>query len=188
MEPKAEDTPETPDTEARVEQVRDLIAQGKRNGEIKRTCSQLWGIQPRSVEEYITKARERIREDMGMPRRDLQYEMVSKLETIANDPKVAPLSRLRAFQEINKILGLYQPLGISITPAEASGAQPDASLRLDLTANPKYLDYLRAEAAKEDAEEEGESDDDSDSGGDDGDPCALWEDGDEGTGESGAVA
>lgn len=173
---------------ARTEEVLALIAQGKRNGEIKKTCAAAWGLSTRSVEPYITEARQRLREDMGLPRRDLQFEMVAKLEAIANNPNVAALSRLRAFENIAKILGLYQPQGISIIPEVSTEKQQAITDdRKTVFERPDYLEFLRQRAVKEDA------DDGDNDAGDGSDRCErntdpVWKDGDEGAEESGSAA
>lgn len=171
----------------RVGLVRKLIQEGKYPSEIKRAMSKEFGIRPRVIEKYIAKAREQIRRDLGKTRIELQCEALEFYRGIVADQKQPVQARLRAREQMDRMLGLHAGFQLHVTTDSPASVDSSKEDRLQLFEAPDYLEFLRQQAAKEDAEaEHGDSDTEQDQG--DGDPGTVWEDGDTGTDEPSAVA
>lgn len=164
----------------RLEAVRDLLGSGKRDGEIKLTLSKKWGMRRRSIEGYITIARQQIRREIVQDKRTLQGNAIEFYRSIASNAKLPPLSRLRAQENIDKILGLHTPMKTfaEMESAVAAPAAPAAAsnARQELLKDPRFVEWARQQAVKEDAANEGRGREDSS----DADSSTVCEDSDEG--------
>lgn len=169
----------------RVTLVRKLIQQGRQAGEIKRICSKEFGIRPRVVEKYIARAREWIRRDLAMSKIELQCESIEFYRGVVSDPKHSIQARLRAREQMDRILGLNAGFHITVSEEIQDTKAIDSQERTQIFSDPDYLEFLRQKAAKEDEESKAHETDESPA---DSDTGPVWEDGDEGAGESGAVA
>ena len=159
-----------------------MLGSGKRDGEIKLTLSRKWGIARRTVEDYLAIARQQIRREIVQDKRTLQGNAIAFYRSILSDKKLPPLSRLRAQENIDRILGLHSPVRIagelSVPAAPTSSAVPDINARQDLLKNPQFVEWARQQAMLEDREKDnagrlGTDTPDADSG-------PVREDGDEG--------
>ena len=168
----------------RVMQVRQLIGKGKRDGEIKVECSKEWGITRKAVGKYLTLARKLMRQELGQSKAELQIEIVEHFRELAFGEGVADPVRVRALENIARILGLNQPTGIHIVSDAPKNREEDPLN--DLLADEEFVAFrLKKAAEKDQGAADGSGSGDIAEGADTGD---LWADGDDGDAESGAVA
>lgn len=192
MEPHTDPEPTKPRAKAvtatekhqRVMQVRQLIGKGKRDGEIKVECSKEWGITRKTVGKYLTLARKLMRDELGKPKSELQVEIVENFRELAFGIGVADPVRVRALENMARILGLNQPTGIHIVSDVPKNREEDQLNKL-LTDEEFVAFRIKKAAEKDQGAADGSASRDIPEDSDTGD---LWADGDGGDEESGAVA
>jgi len=81
--------------EMRVNRIARLLANGATRSECVQYGANEWGLQPRQIDSYISKARELLKEDWEIDRKTFVAELLSQLATLqkearkSNQPHVA---------------------------------------------------------------------------------------------------
>jgi hypothetical protein len=73
----------------RIEQLEICLAQGWHNGEIKRTYTALWNISRYSVERYLRRARENLRNTLGETRDEHRARSLHLYRSFLQNPKAS---------------------------------------------------------------------------------------------------
>lgn len=93
----------------RTHQVLEWLVEGRYKHQIVRQARDLWGIQYRQVQNYITRARQILAEEGGTSREDLRSESLMYYKQVCADPSLPPRERIRARQRIDQLMGLEAP-------------------------------------------------------------------------------
>ena len=120
--------------EKRERLVNDLLARGLRDSQIKRLCSVEWGVAPRSVENYICRARERLIEQLSGDKQRLRADAYAFYSGMIEDQSIPARERLRAREALDKLLGLAAPTKVALTDPTGENAA-DMSVK-EVTALP----------------------------------------------------
>jgi len=102
----------------RVEQLEICLAQGWHKGEIKRHFKTLWSISGFSVERYLSRARENLCKALGETREDHRARSLHLYRSVLSDSKASIRDKLSAQKNIDRLLGLPQPILVAQTTPE----------------------------------------------------------------------
>ena len=110
---KLKNRPTEQEHEERVELVVKLMVVLARKWEIKRALDMKYGdISARTVERYMSRAREKLREYQGKSKEELLAESVGYYASIlkSTDPKVTARDKMFARQRLDELFGLQAPM------------------------------------------------------------------------------
>lgn len=74
-------------TEYRINRIARLLANGATRSDCVQYGAQEWGLQPRQIDNYIRRAREKIREDFSIDRQQFIAELLAQLSTLQMDAR-----------------------------------------------------------------------------------------------------
>lgn len=109
----------------RVELAAELLAKGYRKGKIKQVFREQFSVSFRSVERYLARARKRLRQASGMPPEDHISDSLAFYQSITRDANATESAKLRARENIDKLLGLRKPFKIATTDAAGNDLPED---------------------------------------------------------------
>ena len=100
--------------QARVQWIENLlVTETLLKSELKKRVRERYGIQnPRTIEEYITRARERLMTRLMRTKDEHRLESLSFYEGMLHSTATTPTEKIRARERIDKLLGLEQPMQI----------------------------------------------------------------------------
>lgn len=101
--------PTRDELEARIEMTVKLISAGFHDGQVKRTVAKEYNCSTRTVEAYLRRAREILRDRRNRSREDLQAESMAYYESVLVSKSATPRDRLFARKRIDELLGLEEP-------------------------------------------------------------------------------
>lgn len=119
--PKKKNRPTLEEHEERIELVVKLMVILARKWEIKRGLELRYGkIAPRTVERYMARARERLREFEGKSKEELFAESVQYYAGVlkSTDPKVTTRDKMVARERLDDLFGLKHAVRHEITGAD----------------------------------------------------------------------
>jgi hypothetical protein len=116
------------DHERREARCYDLLHKGLRDSEIVRLCSEEWSLASGTVKKYIARARAKLRELIAGGKTELQSDAYAFYKGIVEDEKARASDRLRAQENIDRLLGLSAPQKVAMT--DPTG-EKEATLPLD---------------------------------------------------------
>lgn len=96
--------------ELRIRVVLELIAEGRPKGEIKKLVASQFGVAPRSVERYHSRALVRLRQETEKSITELRAESFAFYLSVIRNSKASLSDKLKARQRIDKLLGVDVPL------------------------------------------------------------------------------
>lgn len=82
---------------------------------IKQRLNVLYGVGPRTVEAYLSRARKKIMQAVGRTRADLVADSVATYTAIIADPDTSASDRIRAQERIDKVLGLEAAFKVDVS-------------------------------------------------------------------------
>lgn len=97
--------------EARVDQLIQVLAARpqSRKSELRRTFTQEWGVHWRTVDRFVSRAREEIIKRLGRTKEEFRAESLSFYERVASDPKASHSDKLYARKLVDDLLGTWAP-------------------------------------------------------------------------------
>lgn len=95
--------------EQRVDDCRKMMGLGYRDGQIKKAVAKKYDMSPRSVERYLRRARDQMREELGKSREDLRAESAEVYREVVRNADSFD-ARIKAQTRIDKLYGLESPL------------------------------------------------------------------------------
>lgn len=107
-----------------------LLGRMKRPGEIKKDVANLFGLEPRSVERYLSRARKEMRTETGKDKAEHRTDALYFYRSILEDNEASHRDKIRARERIDKLLAIDLPsvvhgenvnLNIDITPEQLAG-------------------------------------------------------------------
>jgi hypothetical protein len=101
--------PTDAELQARIDRCRQLLGQGKYDGEVKKIVAAQFKLSPRTVERYLRRARDLIVADTGRDKQEHRAESYAFYVEVRGNAKALPKDRLRAQERIDKLLGLEEP-------------------------------------------------------------------------------
>jgi hypothetical protein len=107
--PKPYEKPTEKEQEARVRAAIAMLRKGKYKHEIKHYFSEKWRLSPRTVERYLTRARDQIVTEENTDRDEQRALSASFYRKMAQDRAVPAGSRLFARKRIDELYGLDAP-------------------------------------------------------------------------------
>ena len=120
--------------------VLDLLLKGVLTGAVKEKVESQYGLKRRSVEPYLRRAREEMREATGKDDEAHRTDAYCFYNSILTDPDASHKDKLRARERIDKLFGLDKPiitkgenLTVSVTPEEIAGMSDEDLDRLRST-------------------------------------------------------
>jgi hypothetical protein len=114
--------------EYRIGIVRSLLAQKKKKWQIKEYCSDEWGLCSRTVDNYITKARKQMLEEVDTTPEVEFLEASAYLDELMSDDTVPPSVRLAARAEKSSMWGIKKPQKVAVTDSQGRDIQPTATI------------------------------------------------------------
>lgn len=106
----------------------DLLHKGLRASQIKRLCADRWGVDSRSVEAYLSRARAALVAEIGEDKAGLRANAYAVYRGVVADVSQPAVVRLRAQENIDRLLGLSAPTKVSVTDPSGTGA---GTIKLD---------------------------------------------------------
>ena len=94
---------------ARIKMAKGLLERGLYDWEIKLLIAEKEDVSKRTVQRYLTKARQLMRKDTGRDREELRHDAISFYKSIISDQHAQPRDRLKAQERIDRLLGLEEP-------------------------------------------------------------------------------
>ena len=107
------------DQRRRVEQVEICLAEGWTIPEINIALSTAWGVSRKSVSRYLSKARNNLATALGETRESHRARSLHFYRQVLQNPSAKVNQKLDAQKQIDRLLGLTQP--IMIAPATPEG-------------------------------------------------------------------
>ncbi len=112
------------------------LAKGKKKGELKNTYGVEWDINPRTMEDYIARAREILHEwwnfQIGADSRiDLVAQVAGTYAEVMHDGRQTAKDRVQAAEKMSKLFGLDAPFRVAPTTPE--GDEPYKLAMADMT-------------------------------------------------------
>ena len=130
-------------TADKLKTVREQIDKRVTPGDIKRQFATKYKTTPRAAERFITEVYEHIRKEVGRDPADHKADAYTFWTAIVSDP-VQPLKdRMRAQENLDRILGNHAPNKTATTDTTGKDVTPDR--RLTLTELDAALDRLAGE-------------------------------------------
>lgn len=115
--------PTNKEQDARIEQVGMCLSQGKTKSQLHAIFCERFDVCWRTVDRYITRARQVAMERMCKTKQEAICEAVSFYEGITGDPKSPMKDRMQARERLDKIFGVYQPTQVRL------GSDPGAPIQ-----------------------------------------------------------
>jgi ATP/maltotriose-dependent transcriptional regulator MalT len=109
----------------RIKLASTMLMQGYPNSQIKATFYEQFSVSYRSVERYLSKARAQLRAQSGKPPEDHIAESLAFYTSITRDTQAPYSARLRARENIDRLLGLRKPFKIAATDAAGNDLPAD---------------------------------------------------------------
>lgn len=114
----------------RLDYVRELLAKGHHDGEIRKLTAQKFGCAPRTVHRYLTTVRGNIREETGRDVTEMRGDSLEFYRGILTNPNASVRDKIRAREAMDKILGLNLPEKKDIN-LDVSGNVHDAMKQME---------------------------------------------------------
>jgi hypothetical protein len=92
--------------EERIERTREMLASGLQKRVIKRRLAKRYGVNPRTCETYLARARELIVQASGRARPEWRAESLAFYESVIADRLASTRDKVKARERIDKLLGL----------------------------------------------------------------------------------
>lgn len=109
------------EAQKRVEQMEVCLANGWRDGEIKRVFTKAWDCSGRQVLRYVSRARDNLTAALGESRTTHRARSLAHYQSVLSDPKATRKEKMHAQLRIDKLLGLEAPTMIApVTPGGKS--------------------------------------------------------------------
>ena len=126
--------------ERRVQMVRKMLAARMTNGEIKRIASTQFGTSPRTVEEYIRRARALMLAEIGKSVEEHRSDAYALYCSIIANPNTPDRERIKAQERIDKLLGLESPVKFTQTDMTGKRTYHAAMMREMMEMAERYAD------------------------------------------------
>jgi len=110
------------DKEFKVRRAIELLNSYQHKHEIFAVMEEEFGIKWRQSEEYLRLARERMLAETQKDKQEHVCDSFSFYKSIVEDPKVRPVDRIRAQEQIDRLLGLQQPQKVAPTTPDGEGS------------------------------------------------------------------
>lgn len=126
-------TPEE-ELEVRVDYTLKLLTEGRRKSEIKKIFRQRYNVTARTVENYLSRARQILLTELKAEREEHTGRSLSVYRSILSDPKAKIKDRLAAQRRIDRLLGLEAPTRVALTdPDGNTAATPTVNIAVNLS-------------------------------------------------------
>lgn len=117
-------TPEA-EVERRVSECRVALESHFTKGEIKKQMKEKYGVDARTVENYLSRAREQIVQEVAETREYLRSQSVAVYRRILRSPDSTAKDKIMAQRQIDHILGLHAPWKVAQTDTDGKDISPD---------------------------------------------------------------
>ena len=136
---KKSTVPEKP-TKASMEQrisfTANLLVQGLYKHQIKEALRKEFGVSPRTMETYLARAREILKEEASLSREQMRAESYARCLSVMQKQEARPQDILRAQERIDSVFGLTAPKRIAVTDTDGNDINsPEALERLQAIAD-----------------------------------------------------
>lgn len=101
--------PTAEEMEIRVAFCFNLLAQGVKVWQVRERCCKKFELSPRTVERYLTRARNLIAQQIKVPLVELRNESLALYRAVAMDAKAPIKDRLRARALLDDLMGIRAP-------------------------------------------------------------------------------
>lgn len=141
-----------------VQFVYDALVAGDMKNTIKRKCREAYDLAPRTVENYLTRAKRMLaKEAIGLTKEELTILQVQRILGVharcAAGGPVAESVAMRALAEINDMFGLKAPAKVEQSGElkHDHGTVAITVLRQELMNDENYITYLREKSLRADS-------------------------------------
>lgn len=104
--------------ESRIEQLEVCLGAGWNKGEIKRVYMALWKVSRASIENYLSRARGNLLSNLGETRDEHRSRALRFYQSVLADETESTRNKLTAQKNIDRLLGLPQPILVAPTTPE----------------------------------------------------------------------
>lgn len=104
--------------ESRIEQIELCLGRGWNPGEIKRFYTTHWKVSRASVERYLSRARENLLSNLETTRDEHRSRSLLFYQSVLADDTESTRNKLTAQKNIDRLLGLPQPILVAQTTPE----------------------------------------------------------------------
>jgi hypothetical protein len=112
--------------EIKIRRAIDLLNTCPHKSKVVEIMKEEFKIGPRMIENYLTAARARILAAIGIEKQEHIADAYNFYKSIVTDEKVRPIDRIRAQEQIDRLLGLQQPQKVApVTPDGDKSWQPE---------------------------------------------------------------
>lgn len=119
---------------ARVELTLNMLTKGYRKSVIKTVMRQRYGVSPRTVENYLARAKEILLVELKEERDEHAGRSLAFYRSVIADPAVKMKDKLVAQRRIDLLLGLQAPTRVALTDPEGNTpAAPTIQVGVDLS-------------------------------------------------------
>lgn len=112
----------------RVALVKKMLCGGYAKCDVKRLIASKFGVDFRTIERYLARARREILDDIGIPKDEHQGNSLTFYKSVLSDPKARNFEKLKAQERIDKLLGLESPQRHEHTGSEGGPVQYDCTI------------------------------------------------------------
>ena len=109
------------EADERISYCVDCVNAGMQPGEIRRLCSEKWGIGTRSISLYLSRAHGRILASHDKPVEAHRADAIAVYRSVIDNPEAEDRDRIKAQERIDKLLGLEIHLPKRIEHTGAAG-------------------------------------------------------------------
>lgn len=102
----------------RIRVTAQLLGKGLYKGQIKKALREKYGVEERTIETYLARAREILLEDLNQTRDVHKSGALAFYKSVITDSNSTIGNKINAQKRIDFILGLHAPTKVSFTDAE----------------------------------------------------------------------
>lgn len=116
----------------RIALTKTLLAAGHQKGHIKKALRKTYDVEARTCELYLARARDELMSELGRTKAEFRADSLAYYQSIKSDDKAPVFARLKAQENIDKLLAL--PLPAKITLTDPTGEKPmESNLHVSVT-------------------------------------------------------